>query len=173
MFNVEQAIREVAGVYQAVTGKPLTPGRTDLPPEVDPVGHVESRYRQLRTLLEGQMQGAVPHAAVLAWSPPMDVYELERAIRFELDVPGVPREAVAVSVVGDCLVIRGERQAPRVHGVVRHQERRVGPFHKVVALPPRARRDGIEASIQGGVLAVVVPTDGAGAETAEITVEVK
>ena len=52
MMNVEQAIAEVANVYQSLTGHAIKPGRYELPPEVDPMGQAESNYRQFKALLE-------------------------------------------------------------------------------------------------------------------------
>jgi HSP20 family molecular chaperone IbpA len=39
-----------------------------------------------------------------------------------------------------------------------------------VALPERARKDGIQASLRDGVLAVTVPTDGPGGAALDIEV---
>jgi HSP20 family molecular chaperone IbpA len=42
-----------------------------------------------------------------------------------------------------------------------------------VALPPRARRDGIEATCRDGVLTVVIPTEGSSSDMREMQVDVK
>jgi HSP20 family molecular chaperone IbpA len=44
---------------------------------------------------------------------------------------------------------------------------------RTIALPPRARRDGIEASLRDGVLAISIPTDGSGSEPTEVPIDVK
>jgi HSP20 family molecular chaperone IbpA len=44
---------------------------------------------------------------------------------------------------------------------------------RTIALPPRARRDGIEATLRDGVLTISIPTDGTAADGAEIPVDVK
>jgi HSP20 family protein len=177
MLNVEQVIREVSGVYEALTGKPIGQARTDLPPEVDPSGHVETRYREFKTLVSAMGRTSQPQAqptAAPSFAPAMDVIELEREVRCELDLPGVTRDRVSVSVVGEYVVIRGERADARAHGgVVRVSERRTGAFQKVLALPPKARRDGIEASCREGVLTVVIPTDATVGTTREIHVDIK
>lgn len=173
MLNVDQAIREIGAVYQALTGRPIEPGRSDLPPEVDPLAHVEGRYRQLKTMLE---VGARPNGAeaspVAAWSPAVEVQELEREVRCLVDLPGVARDQVSVAVMGDHLVIRGQRAAALPPGAtLRHSERPSGAFQKLVAMPPRARRDGIEATLRDGVLLVTIPTDGPVPTTAPIDVK--
>lgn len=174
MLNVEQVIREVSGVYQSLTGRPIGPARSELPPEVDPVGHVENRYREFKGLVDSVGRPGGAQAPSPAWVPPMDVIELDREVRCEIDLPGVPRDRVTVSVAGDYLVIRGDRPSQRAPGgAERHLERRVGPFQKMVALPPRAKRDGIEATCKDGVLTVVIPTEGSTTDMQEVSVDVK
>jgi HSP20 family molecular chaperone IbpA len=179
MLNVEHAIAEVASVYQSLTGKPIEPGRYEPPPEVDPLGQAESNYRRFKGMLERQAPTAQPPnapapAAATAFAPAADVVELEREVRVHIDLPGVPRDHVSVAVAGDVLVIRGERPMGRPQtSVVRHGERRGGPFQRVIALPPRGRREGIEATLREGVLTISIPTDGGAAEAAEMPVDVK
>jgi HSP20 family protein len=187
MLNVDQVIREVSGVYQSLTGRPIQAGRAEMPPEVDPMGHIEGRYRQFKTLMDTQAVpglGAMPSARAGAmaqvmgaqpWTPSIDVVEHEREVVVDLELAGVPREQITVSLAGDYLVVRGERPAMRVPqgGTVRHQGRRTGPFQALVALPPRARREGVEASLHDGVLRVTVPTDGSGNDVSEVPVDVK
>jgi HSP20 family protein len=184
MLNVEQAIAEVASVYQSLTGRPIKPGRYEPPPEVDPAGQAETNYRQFKSLLEqaaragaeSQSQShsrergpAMPHVV-----PAVDVVELEREVRVCVDMPGVVREHVSVCISGDALTIRAERTAARAQaGMMRLEERRKGQMLRTIALPPRARREGIEAALRDGVLTISIPTDGSGAETSEIPVDVK
>jgi HSP20 family protein len=102
------------------------------------------------------------------------VVELDREVRFEVELPGVPRDRVLVTVSGDYLVVRGERPYTRPQNVpIRHQERSFGSFQRAIALPPRARRDGIEATLRDGVLVIAVPTDGTGQDGAEVPVAIK
>jgi HSP20 family protein len=177
MLNVEQAIAEVAGVYQSLTGRPIESGRYELPPEVDPLGQAETNYRRFKGMLEQKAQTPPPSNAIpsgIAFAPPADVVEMEREVRVQIDLPGVPRDHVSVAARGDVLVVRGQRPASRAPGsVLRHGERRAGPFQKVIALPPRARREGIEAALRDGVLTISIPTDGSGADEAETPIDVK
>jgi len=175
MLNVEQVIREVSGVYQSLTGRPIGPARSELPPEVDPAGHIENRYREFKGLIDSVGRpSSVAAGPAPAWVPPMDVFELEREVRCEIDLPGVPRDRVTVSIAGDYIVIRGDRPNNKAQGgAERHVERRVGPFQKMVALPPRAKRDGIEATCRDGVLTVVIPTEGSGNDVHEVPVDIK
>lgn len=180
MLNVEQAFAEVASVYQALTGEPFKPaGRHELPPEVNPLEHAEANYRQFKRLMEQRNQpGADMRKGVatvpMAMPPPIDVMEMEREVRVCVDLAGVTRDQVRVSVQGECLTIRAERMANRnAVGVCRLEERVKGTMLRSVALPPRARREGIEALLRDGVLTITVPTDGTAIDKTEIPIEVK
>jgi HSP20 family protein len=177
MLNVEQAFAEVASVYQALTGEPFKPGRYESPPEVNPLEQAEANYRQFKRLMEQKTQsmgdprkGASPQPV----PPPIDVLEFEREVRLIVDLPAVTREQVNVSVVGDTITIRAERTANRNGtGTCRLEERTKGAFLRSIALPPRARRDAIEALLRDGVLTISIPTDGSPTDKTEIPIEVK
>jgi HSP20 family protein len=175
MLNTEQAIRDVGVLYQTLTGQPIQSARTELPPEVDAAKHVEARYRELLGMLElpSRPRAAPAPGQRVPWTPAMDVLEEGHVVRYEVDLPGVARDHVRVSLMGDVLVIQGERRERSAREALRMQERPAGPFQKIAALPPRARREGIEASFGDGVLSISVPLDAAGPEVAEVPVDVK
>lgn len=176
-LNVEQAIADVASVYQALTGKPFVPGRYESPPEVNPLEQAEANYRQFKRLVEQKSQNAPDlrkGAPPVTFAPPVDVYEFEREVRVFVDLPAVAREQVHVSVLGDTLSIRAERQMNRhASGVCRVEERKKGVMLRTIALPPHARRDGIDAMMRDGVLTICIPTDGSSGGETEIPIEVK
>jgi HSP20 family protein len=177
MLNVEQAFAEVASVYQALTGEPFKPGRYESPPEVNPQEQAEANYRQFKRLMEQRTQAAADPrkgASVAPVPPPIDVVEFEREVRVIVDLAGVTREQVNVSLTGDTLTIRAERTATRNGaGTCRLEERTKGVFLRSIALPPRVRRDAIEALLREGVLTISIPTDGSPNDKAEIPIEVK
>lgn len=168
MLNVEQAIREVSAVYQALTGRMIERSASELPAEVDALLHVESRYQQFKAMLDGYGAG---HAPLAPWSPPIEISETDREVRCELDLPAVSRAQVSVAIMGDYLVVRGERVATMTSSGTRRSERQSGPFEKVIGLPPKARRSAIEAILRDGVLVITVPTDGPGNGTTTIDVK--
>ncbi|HVY44713.1 MAG TPA: Hsp20/alpha crystallin family protein [Minicystis sp.] len=169
-MNLENAIREVQTVYLSLTGQPIQPTTSELPPEVDPKEHVERRYRELRAMLE---TGGAAGGASAAWTPAADVVELVGEVRVDVDLPGVPRESAQVTLVGGWLVVRGERpMASSSAGAMRVRERQSGPFVKVVALPASVSRDGVEATLRDGVLSITLPLDPRRDAEAEVRVPV-
>jgi HSP20 family molecular chaperone IbpA len=173
MLDIEQAIREVGSVYQALTGRPIEAGRAvELPAETDPRPLVEGRYQHLKSLLETPARGVTPAPFTPTWAPALSIVELELEVRYELELPAVARDKVSVSAVGAFLVVRGLREdVPAPGHAVRYTERPSGTFQRVIALPTRARRDGIRASLREGVLSITVPTDGPGGAPQPIEVK--
>lgn len=172
MLNVEQAIREVAAVYHALTGRPIEAGLSELPSIADPAAHVEQRYLHLKTIIDPQAAAGTLSTPPPVWSPPADIAELGHEVRYDIDLPSVQRDQVNISVTGDCLLIRGERPAAASPAMIRRTERPVGPFQKTLALSPRARRDGITAVLRDGVLSITTPLDGSGDDATARSVEV-
>lgn len=91
--------------------------------------------------------------------PSADVVELDKAVEFHLDMPGVKPEDIEVKLQGDVLSIRGTRQRDQKEegrGWVR-QERSVGTFARSFTLPPTLDGATPEATYRHGVLVVRVP----------------
>jgi HSP20 family protein len=92
-----------------------------------------------------------------AWSPAADIVETDSAYDIEIELPGVRREDVDVTLNGNELVVTGEVKERKREGLFRHRTRRVGEFEFRVTLPGDLRESDIEASLAYGVLKVYVP----------------
>ena len=113
------------------------------------------RHRAERLLAEafptGQNDGA-PRV-------PADVYEDVESFRVTLEVPGVPKDELALSVAGNQLILEGrkmDRDAPD-HAAFECAERAYGPFRRVIDLPGAADTSRAEARLSHGVLEVTLP----------------
>ena len=104
------------------------------------------------------------------WQPAADVYETEKAIVVRLELAGVGSNDVQVTVAGDVLRIRGVRR-PRVDEDAQrlHQMEIVsGPFERAIRIGFPFERDGVTASLEDGLLRVVVPKRVAGPRRIDI-----
>ena len=90
------------------------------------------------------------------WIPLADVYEDEGAYTLALDLPGIRREALDVSLDEGRLTIRGERAQAEGVGV-RRSERPQGRFVRTFGLPDAVDRQGITADYKDGVLLLRLP----------------
>ena len=93
------------------------------------------------------------------WIPAADVYEDEREYLLALDLPGINREGLDVSLDDGRLVIRGERAAAEgLHA--RRTERPQGRFVRTFSLPDAVERGAISADYKDGVLLLHLPKRG-------------
>ena len=74
-----------------------------------------------------------------------------------MELAGVKGDDIELEVAGRRLSVSGERKERERVGILRHQTRTVGRFHYEVVLPGEVDDEGIEASLDDGVLTVRVP----------------
>ncbi len=90
------------------------------------------------------------------WIPAADVYEDEREYLLALDLPGIDRERLDVSLDDGRLVIRGERRGQEGLNA-RRAERPQGRFVRTFSLPDAVDRASISADYKDGVLLLHLP----------------
>ncbi len=92
--------------------------------------------------------------ALSDWTPALDISETNQEYRIKMEIPGVNKDAVDVSVNQGVLLIRGERKAEteekdeKFHRV----ERAFGQFARSFTLPEDVDDDGISARFKDGML---------------------
>lgn len=89
------------------------------------------------------------------WIPAADVYETKEAYVIALDLPGIDRAALDISLDHDRLSIRGQRNLEE--GDERRSERPRGRFVRRFALPTTIDQQAIAADYKDGVLRVTLP----------------
>jgi HSP20 family protein len=106
--------------------------------------------------LQGQPQGS---GTATAWAPALDISERKDAYLVTVELPGVEADDLDITMEDGLLTIQGERQftqdssEQQFHRV----ERRYGAFRRAITLPAHVTAEGIQASVDNGVLQIVVP----------------
>lgn len=95
----------------------------------------------------------------VAWLPPVEVYEKGDDVMVRAELPGMKKEDIDISVLGDTLTISGERKS---QSEVKDEdyyrcEMNYGTFSRSVALPAAVDANKVEASYDNGVLEVKLP----------------
>ena len=93
-------------------------------------------------------QFAVPSASVIEGA---DGYTLE------VEMPGVNKEGLEVSVENNELTIVGRRHLPTVEGALIHHESRSENFRRTFELDPSIDADKINAKIDQGLVTLTLP----------------
>ena len=127
-------------------GRPRDPARRMT--EIDEV------FRALlasRGVIAPQQQGR--------WRPPIEVYESEDGLIANAEIGGIARDEIDVVIEGDLLVISGIRPDGGPCGRRVYHEARIpyGDFGAEVILPFAVDGDTAEATIDNGLLRVVLP----------------
>lgn len=108
------------------------------------------------------MQTAHPFAggaAPLFGQPPADVRECADAYHLAIELPGMTRSDIDLSVREGMITVCGHKaeEAERASGVYRMSERRFGRFERSFPIPRDVDRSHIEASFRDGLLRVTLP----------------
>lgn len=94
-----------------------------------------------------------------SFTPGMNVYETEDAFELTLELPGMRKDNIEISIENNMLNISGERKSTREEdGRIYHRvESRFGTFSRNLPLPNNIDKDKIEANYDNGVLTVNIP----------------
>ena len=92
------------------------------------------------------------------WFAPCDIYEEKDKLVVRMDLPGLRKEEVKVTLQEGILTIRGERklEAPK-DATFYTQERVSGTFTRTIQLPVGVDAGKIDANFRDGVLQVTLP----------------
>ena len=92
------------------------------------------------------------------WSPALDLYEDKDNIVAVVELPGMQKEDIEISLHDGMLTISGERKSQTSNREkAERTERYIGRFRRSVTLPTRVDADKISASYRDGILTVTLP----------------
>lgn len=90
---------------------------------------------------------------------PVNVYENDKALVIEVELPGVAEKDVEVKLHGDELTVTAERKHSREtkDGDYHRVESQFGRFSRTLRLPDGLQTDAIDAVFKNGVLTLTTP----------------
>ena len=93
------------------------------------------------------------------WSPDTDVYEIHDGLIIIMDIAGVEKEEISISVEKKILSISGTRRAPDIpdRKNIYRLEIDVGQFEKRFRVPDYIDAENIEARYENGFLYLKLP----------------
>ncbi len=121
-----------------------------------------TRFRppEKASLPAGAVTDEPPYLPGAAWAlMGGDVFEDDRRVVVRLEAPGMSRQDFDVQVLGQSLIVRGEKRFQRESGEGRWRvlQCAYGAFHRSVPLPAEVQAEGAKASYRDGVLRVELP----------------
>lgn len=135
-----------------------------------------SSYRKEIDRFFSRFLGETPFLETFSahWFPAIEISETVDKVIVRAELPGLEAKNVGVSVSGDLLTIKGEKeQGEGEKGEHFHyEERYYGSFQRSVRLPVSVEVDKVEATFNKGILKIALPKV-AGAEKKHIRVKDK
>jgi HSP20 family protein len=98
-------------------------------------------------------------ARTTAFFPAADVTVGEGDLVLTMDLPGLTSDDLSIELIDGYLLVRGERRPPQLpEGTgLAHRERSFGAFERRIKVPDGVDADAITASMDNGVLSLIVP----------------
>ncbi|MEO8353913.1 MAG: Hsp20/alpha crystallin family protein [Chthoniobacteraceae bacterium] len=93
------------------------------------------------------------------WSPSLDVHDEKDNFVVHVELPGMKKEEIDISLHDGVLTVSGERkhEHDKKEGEVFRSERYFGKFQRSVTLPARVDAAKVKASYKDGVLSIDLP----------------
>jgi HSP20 family protein len=92
------------------------------------------------------------------WSPALDLYQSNDNVIAVVELPGMRKEDIEISLHDGTLTISGERKRDSANGEkAERTERYVGAFRRSITLPTRVDATKVSATYRDGILTVTLP----------------
>jgi len=93
------------------------------------------------------------------WMPAVDLVEKDDEYVAKVELPGVHKDDVKITLQDNILTIRGEKKEEKESKDANYHrlERCYGSFQRSFTLPTSVRQDKVEAEYRDGVLTITLP----------------
>ena len=98
-----------------------------------------------------------PLGSLNRWNPAVDVYQDNDQFTVYVELPGLKKEEIEISLNGDTLTIGGERKSEANADQGFRTERYFGKFQRSLTLPVPVNSEKVNATYKDGILKVVLP----------------
>ncbi len=129
----------------------------------DPFDAIQEIRARMNELFEESLRGAGTARKDMleskgAMELPVDMVEKDDHYLVVLELPGVQKKDIDIQLVGNELLIHGEKLHDPVHAVsVYHMaERLYGPFHRRIRLPEPVKDNAITTNLENGLLEISI-----------------
>jgi HSP20 family protein len=94
------------------------------------------------------------------WSPALDLYDDKDAFTVNVELPGLKKEDIEISLHDGVLTVSGERKhelEQKGEAQTFRSERYFGKFQRSLSLPAQVNANAIKATYKDGILSVTLP----------------
>ena len=159
MELLDSMLVDARKLYEEVTGQPYSrSAATDvtmpMAKGVDPIAYLYQQLAHLKNLGAARNPAG---AAAASWMPALDAYEVGSRVVLRVELPGVARTDVTLTVGDALVVVKGQRTFKAAEDQVvtmLAQERFFGPFERWIPLTFRINAREVRAQFRDGVLEI-------------------
>lgn len=125
----------------------------------DPFRDIQSEMNRLFDRFLGRPLATASGTDRRTWMPAVDMYETSDNLVVNFELPGVPEKEISLSITGDVLTVKGEREFNHQLSADNYlqMERVYGKFERSIRLPMPVQADRVSATYHDGVLEVRLP----------------
>ncbi len=109
------------------------------------------------TLVRENRNGVNGHQAEQFVAPVASLTENGEGYQLQIEMPGVNKEGLEISVENNELTIMGRRSLPQIDGTLVHREMRPANYRRAFELDPSIDMAKISAKIDQGVVTLMLP----------------
>ena len=92
------------------------------------------------------------------WTPALDLYQNNDNLIAVVELPGMRKEDIEISLHDGMLTIGGERKSETREGdKAERTERYIGKFRRSITLPTRVDANKVSATYKDGILTITLP----------------
>jgi HSP20 family protein len=124
-------------------------------------GRLTNLRDEIDRLFETPLSELIRTSQILSgWTPALDVFEDKDTLTVKVELPGLKKEDIQISLHDGSLSISGERKSEKKveeNAEVYRAERFFGRFQRTVTLPTPVNGDKVKAQYKDGILTVTLP----------------
>ena len=116
--------------------------------------------REMNKMFDGVFRGTGDEDySFSSWTPAVDIAEHDDEYLVKVELPGVNKDEVKLTLENNILTIRGEKKQEKETKKENYHrvERSYGSFQRSFTLPAAVKSDKIDASYKDGILTVSLP----------------
>ena len=123
---------------------------------------VMNMQREINRMFDNFFRGGLMGSDTLAsadWIPAVDIAEREDEYSVRVELPGVTKDDVKITMQNNILTVRGEKKQEKESKDANFHrlERSYGSFERSFTLPSTVKADKIDASYADGNLTITLP----------------
>ena len=160
MQTIDQAFQEVCRLHEQLAHAPVPEigpqAFLPFPPGVNPLSYAIEEVAQLKRMYDGAQAALSQAQQQVTWVPRANLHASESNLLFHVELPGVSKDDVSVTVSQGELIVRGQRRAASVDAALKPMvvEQPWGAFERRFPCPPWCDPEKIQAKYSQGILEI-------------------